>query len=193
MLEYVKINYKVHAWILHASVSHVQHLRWYPHVWAWRHRVERLIKHTDYMEYVGEDPAALLHHQWNWAIRRAALHGREREIASRTVLWLFIGLSCANTPECLTPMRRTVLRWWWCQSNLTVWPWVRARWRLWLGVTTRNVLTSDPQNSSLNHHNGWSLTILWWKIIVKNGASLMTKCDDPTKIVITVYDDIGPS
>jgi hypothetical protein len=118
---------------------------------------------------------------------------REREIASRTVMWLFIGPSCTNTPDCLMPTRRTVLRWWWCRSNLTVWPWVRARWRLWLGVTTRNVLTSDPQNSSLNHHNGWSLMILWWKIIIKNGASLMTKCDDPTKIVITIYDDIGPS
>jgi hypothetical protein len=31
------------------------------------------------------------------------------------------------------------------------------------------------------------------KIIVKNGPSLMTKRDDPTEIVITVYDDIGPS
>jgi hypothetical protein len=31
------------------------------------------------------------------------------------------------------------------------------------------------------------------KIIVKNGASLMTERDDPIKIVITVYDDIGPS
>jgi hypothetical protein len=31
------------------------------------------------------------------------------------------------------------------------------------------------------------------KIIVTNGASLMTERDDPTEIVITVYDDIGPS
>jgi hypothetical protein len=42
-------------------VSHVQHLRWYPHVRAWRHRVERVIKHTDYAEYVSEDPAVLPH------------------------------------------------------------------------------------------------------------------------------------
>jgi hypothetical protein len=38
---------------------------------------------------------------------------------------------------------------------------------------------------------------LWWfydeKIIIKNGASLMTERDDRTEIVITVYDDIGPS
>jgi hypothetical protein len=38
---------------------------------------------------------------------------------------------------------------------------------------------------------------LWWfydeKIIIKNGASLMTERDDPTEIVITVYDDIRPS
>jgi hypothetical protein len=31
------------------------------------------------------------------------------------------------------------------------------------------------------------------KMVVKNGASLMTERDDPTEIVITVYDDIGPS
>jgi hypothetical protein len=30
------------------------------------------------------------------------------------------------------------------------------------------------------------------KIIVKNGASLMIEHDDPTEIVITVYNDIGP-
>jgi hypothetical protein len=38
---------------------------------------------------------------------------------------------------------------------------------------------------------------LWWfydeKIIVKNGASLMIEHDEFTEIVITVYDDIGPS
>jgi hypothetical protein len=59
--------------------------------------------------------------------------------------------------------------------------------------TTRNVLTSDPQNSSLNRHNGWSVMILWWKNHRKKGASLMTERDDPTEIVITIYDDIGPS
>jgi hypothetical protein len=31
------------------------------------------------------------------------------------------------------------------------------------------------------------------KIIVKNGASLMTDRDDPREIVIAVYDDFGPS
>jgi hypothetical protein len=31
------------------------------------------------------------------------------------------------------------------------------------------------------------------KIIIKNGASVMTERDDPTEIVITIYDDIGPS
>jgi hypothetical protein len=38
---------------------------------------------------------------------------------------------------------------------------------------------------------------LWWfydeKIIVKNEASLMIEHDDPTEIVITVNDDIGPA
>jgi hypothetical protein len=58
---------------------HVQHLRWYPHVQAWRHRVERVIKHMDYAEYVGEDPAALPHHRWNRGRRRVALQERERE------------------------------------------------------------------------------------------------------------------
>ena len=41
------------------GVSHVQHLQRYPHVRSWRRRVERVIEHTDYAEYVGEDPAAL--------------------------------------------------------------------------------------------------------------------------------------
>jgi hypothetical protein len=43
----------------------MQHLQWYPHVQAWRHRVERVIKHMDYAEYVGEDSAVLPHHRWN--------------------------------------------------------------------------------------------------------------------------------
>jgi hypothetical protein len=30
-------------------------------------------------------------------------------------------------------------------------------------------------------------------MIVKNEASLMIECDNPTEIIITVYDDIGPS
>jgi hypothetical protein len=30
-------------------------------------------------------------------------------------------------------------------------------------LTTRNVLTSDPLISSLDRHNGWSMTILWQK------------------------------
>jgi hypothetical protein len=38
-----------------------------------------VIKHTDYAEYVGEDPAALLCHRWNWGRRRASLRMRERE------------------------------------------------------------------------------------------------------------------
>jgi hypothetical protein len=60
-------------------------------------------------------------------------------------------------------------------------------------ITTRNVLTSDPLISSLNRHNGWSMKILWWKMIVKNGTSLMIEHDESTRIVIIVYDDIGPS
>jgi hypothetical protein len=41
----------------------MQHLRWYPHVRAWRHRIEHVIKHRDYAEYVGEDPVALPRHR----------------------------------------------------------------------------------------------------------------------------------
>jgi hypothetical protein len=38
-----------------------------------------VIKHKEYAKYVGEDPAALLHCQWNRGRRWAALHTRERE------------------------------------------------------------------------------------------------------------------
>jgi hypothetical protein len=60
-------------------VSHVQHLRWYPHVRDWHRRVERVIKHMVYAEYVGEDLAALPRHQWNRGRRRVAHRRRERK------------------------------------------------------------------------------------------------------------------
>jgi hypothetical protein len=60
-------------------VLHVQHLRWYPHIRTWHRRIECLIKHTDYTEYVGEDLATLPRHQWNRGRRWAALHERKRE------------------------------------------------------------------------------------------------------------------
>jgi hypothetical protein len=62
----------------HDLVLHMQHLRWYPHVRAWHHHFECVIKHTDYAKYVGEDPAALPRHRWNRGRRRIALHERER-------------------------------------------------------------------------------------------------------------------
>jgi hypothetical protein len=37
------------------------------------------------------------------------------------------------------------------------------------------------------------MTILWQKMIFKNGVSLMIEHDEFTEIVITVYDDIGLS
>jgi hypothetical protein len=47
------------------------------------------------------------------------------------------------------------------------------------------------------HHKIVIMVNLWRfydeKIIVKNGASLMTERDDSREIVITVYDDFGPS
>jgi hypothetical protein len=52
----------------------------YPHVRAWRYRVEYVIKHTDYTEYVSEDPVVLLCHRLKRGRRRAALREREREI-----------------------------------------------------------------------------------------------------------------
>jgi hypothetical protein len=64
-------------------------------------------------------------------------------------LWPIVGLPCTDEPDYLAPMHRTVL----ClcarlsyayapdclvgmvvESNSMVWPWVRARWRLQLGV-----------------------------------------------------------
>jgi hypothetical protein len=44
-----------------------------------------MIKHMDYTEYVGADPAALLCHRWNWDRRQAVLHREEREIEREEV------------------------------------------------------------------------------------------------------------
>jgi hypothetical protein len=65
--------------------------------------------------------------------------------------------------------------------------------------TTRNVLTSDPLISSLDRHNGWSMTILWQKMIVKMGRrwwSSMTNSLRSPLLSMTIldhhngYDDI---
>jgi hypothetical protein len=62
-------------------VSYVQHIRWYPHVRAWRCYVECVIKNT---EYVSENMVALPQSWWNQISVWAAPRGkREREWQQR--------------------------------------------------------------------------------------------------------------
>jgi hypothetical protein len=63
----------------HDLVFHMQYLRWYPHVQAWHRHVKRVIKHTDYTEYVGDDPAALPRSQWIRGSERAVLREKREE------------------------------------------------------------------------------------------------------------------